>query len=160
MNHSLRFRISVLLGLVVSYLATLICHKDLSKMTELIKDDNDLKTYYDEIKKQRRINCLIGCGVGFFFCLLFLVLFKTDWKNRFVNLGIIFFLTPMVIYNLLPNKKYFLEASLYGIDLSEEQVVQWFQIYKCMQKSMIIGFLGSFFLIYLLLFSLSKKSLK
>lgn len=160
MNHSLRFRISVLSGLVVSYLATLICHKNLSQMTKLIKDDKDLKTYYDEIKKQRRINCLIGCGVGFFFCLLFLVLFKTDWKNRFVNLGIIFFLTPMVIYNLLPNKKYFLEASLYGIDLSEEQVVQWFQIYKCMQKSMIIGFLGSFFLIYLLLFSLSKKSLK
>lgn len=160
MNHSLRFRISVLSGLVVSYLATFFCHKNLSKMTELIKDDKDLNTYYNDIKKQRRINCFIGCGVGLLFCILFLVLFRTNWKNKSVNVGIIFLLTPMVIYNLLPNKKYFLEASLYGIDLSEEQVVQWFQIYKCMQKNMIIGFLGTFFLSYLLLFSLSKKSLK
>ena len=147
------FRSSVLSGLVISYIATLFCHKDLKNMSKSLQDNTDLENYYNEIKKQRKRNCIIGCIVGVFFS-FFVLFFKVSWKDKLIDAGIILLLTPMVIYNLLPNKKYFLEASLYNIELTNENVVQWFQIYKCMQKSMIIGFIGGFFLTYLLLIAI------
>jgi hypothetical protein len=159
MKNLSSFRISVLSGLIISYMATIFCHKDLKQMSKSIQSNRDLEEYYKEIKNQRRRNCLIGCIIGLFFS-FFVLLFKISWKDKLINAGIILFLTPMVIYNLLPNKKYFLEASLYNIELTNENVVQWFQIYKCMQKSMIIGFIGGFFLTFLLLTAIQRLSFK
>lgn len=159
MKNSSTFRLSVLCGLIVSYIATLFCHKDLKQMSVSIQDDKELENYYNDIKTQRRKNCLIGCIIGLFFS-FFVLMFKISWKDKLINAGIILLLTPMIIYNLLPNKKYFLEASLYNIELTNENVVQWFQIYKCMQKSMIIGFIGTFFLTYLLLTVIQRLSAK
>lgn len=159
MKNLSSFRISVLCGLIISYTATLFCHKDLKQMSKSIQNNTDLENYYNDIKNQRRKNCLIGCIVGLFFS-FFVLLFKISWQDKLINAGIILLLTPMVIYNLLPNKKYFLEASLYNIELTNENVVQWFQIYKCMQKSMIIGFIGAFFLTYLILIAVERLSSK
>lgn len=159
MKNLSSFRISVLSGLIISYMATVFCHKDLKQMSKSIQSNKDLEKYYQEIKNQRRRNCLIGCIIGLFFS-FFVLLFKISWKDKLINAGIILFLTPMVIYNLLPNKKYFLEASLYNIELTNENIVQWFQIYKCMQKSMIIGFIGGFFLTFLLLTAIQRLSSK
>jgi predicted neutral ceramidase superfamily lipid hydrolase len=159
MKNLSSFRISVLSGLIISYMATIFCHKDLKQMSKSIQSNKDLEGYYQEIKNQRRRNCLIGCIIGLFFS-FFVLLFKISWKDKLINAGIILFLTPMVIYNLLPNKKYFLEASLYNIELTNENIVQWFQIYKCMQKSMIIGFIGGFFLTFLLLTAIQRLSSK
>lgn len=159
MKNLSSFRISVLSGLIVSYIATLFCHKDLKQMSKSIQSNKDLENYYNDIKNQRRKNCIIGCIVGIFFS-FFVLLFKISWQDKLINAGIIILLTPMVIYNILPNKKYFLEASLYNIELTNENVVQWFQIYKCMQKSMIIGFIGAFFLTYLILIAFKRLSSK
>ena len=159
MKNLSSFRISVLSGLIVSYIATLFCHKNLKQMSKSIQNNKDLENYYNDIKNQRRKNCIIGCIVGIFFS-FFVLLFKISWQDKLINAGIILLLTPMVIYNLLPNKKYFLEASLYNIELTNENVVQWFQIYKCMQKSMIIGFIGAFFLTYLILIAVKRLSSK
>ena len=148
---NLLFRISVLVGLVVSYISTLVCHKNLKLMKDIVDNNEKLEEYYNSIRKQRRKNCLIGCIVGLALAILSFFQYKDQLKSKLVNFFIILLLTPMIIYMLLPNKKYFLEASLYNIELSNEQVVQWFQVYKCMQKSMIIGFLVSFFLTYLCL---------
>ena len=157
MKNLSSFRISVLSGLVICYIATFFCHKDLKALSKSLQDNTDLEHYYNEIKEQRIRNCIIGCIVGVFFS-FFVLFFKISWKDKLINAGIILLLTPMIIYNLLPNKKYFLEASLYNIELTNENVVQWFQIYKCMQKSMIIGFIGGFFLTYLLLIAIERLS--
>ena len=96
MKNLSSFRISVLSGLVISYLATLFCHKDLKEMSKSLQDNTDLENYYNEIKKQRRRNCIIGCIVGVFFS-FFILFFKISWKDKLINADIILLLTPMVI---------------------------------------------------------------
>lgn len=151
------FRISILIGLIISYIATLSCHKNLKQMQDIVDDNKELENYYNDIRTQRRKNCLIGCIVGLVLAGINLIKNKGSRTDKLVNFGIILLLTPMIIYMILPNKKYFLEASLYNIELTNDQVVQWFQVYKCMQKSMIVGFLGGFFITYVALFIYFSK---
>lgn len=154
---NLIYRISIFIGLLISYIATLSCHKNLKQMQDIVDDNKELENYYNDIRTQRRKNCLIGCLVGLVLAGISLIKNKGSRTDKIVNFGIILLLTPMIIYMVLPNKKYFLEASLYNIELTNDQVVQWFQVYKCMQKSMIVGFLGGFFITYVALFIYFSK---
>lgn len=153
-------RTSILLGLIVSYIATIRCHTDLKEMNSITASDTKIENFYKEIKIQRRNNFIIGVIIGIIFALLSLLNKKPSQKERVVNFGIILLLTPMIVYILLPNKKYFLEAPLYNINITSNQSIQWFQIYKCMQNSMVIGFIVTFLISYIVLFSISKLRTK
>ena len=51
MKNLSSFRISVLSGLVICYIATFFCHKDLKDLSKSLQDNTDLENYYNEIKK-------------------------------------------------------------------------------------------------------------
>ena len=59
MKNLSSFRFSVLSGLVISYIATFFCHKNLKDMSKSLQHNTDLENYYNEIKEQRKRNCII-----------------------------------------------------------------------------------------------------
>lgn len=147
------FQTSIVIGLFFSYLLTGLCHGRIRTLSETLKGMNKLDTY-NEIKKSRRRNFMVGIIIAVISSILYWVYTdETNQYSKIINTILILLLIPMVIYMLIPKKKYFLETIQ-----SPKEVQQWFDIYKCMQQKMIYGFFIFFGISLLILYLISKKN--
>lgn len=131
------FPTAIVTGLLLSYISTLLCHKKINVY------ENDLlpaqQPLYDDIVYRRLYYFVIGVVLGLFLCILYLVLpglgRSTTLYHRVVHCLLIFLLTPMIVYSLLPKPVYMLETST-----TPQETQAWFRVYVCMKNAMIYGF--------------------
>ena len=143
---------AVSIGLICSYLTTGICHNKLkilnNTLVSMKKIDN-----YESIKNTRQRNFIVGVLIAIILSVLYwFYISENNLYHKIINTSVIILLIPMVVYMIIPKKNYFLDSVT-----TINETKQWFDIYKCMQRSMIYGFFIPFFLALLLLFIFDKK---
>lgn len=146
------FLISIIVGLFVSYISTLLCHSKISKYVSSL--DQNLLKKYDNIKKQRLLIFILGLIISIIFAIIYYFMSKESILNKILIVLIIILLLPMIIYMIIPKSSYLLENVSREINTKE-----WFNVYLCMKNAMIYGFLIAFFatLIILYVIQLSIK---
>lgn len=129
------FPTAIVVGLLLSYLLTFLCHDKIRVYKNSLRTEQ--KVIYDRIVSRRRLYSVMGVIAGLFLSILYLVLFlrSTGLYQGVVNFLLIFLLTPMIVYSVLPKPVYMLETST-----TPEQSKAWFDIYLCMKNAMIYGF--------------------
>lgn len=128
------FPTAVAVGLFVSYLMVIRCHKKIRFYEDRLNPVE--KSHYEKIRNDR-ITCYVsGFLLSLFAASFYLYKEGVHYRSIVVSL-VILLLFPMIIYMVIPKRRYML---LY----SEDDAKEWFEIYLCMKNSMIYGFLCGF----------------
>ena len=129
-----------------------MCHGKIKVLTETLKGMNKVENY-QKIKNGRRLNFIIGMIIAIISGIFYWIYSNEDNKyHKIINTLLVLLLIPMTVYMLIPKQKYFLETIT-----TIKETNQWFDIYKCMQRSMLYGFFISFFLSLFILHLIDKK---
>jgi hypothetical protein len=131
---------AVSVGLIVAYVLTLGCHTHISKYRKDLSESQ--KATYQSIVSARAWCFISGILVALLLLGVYLTYMKhTDKYRTAWNSALILLLTPLIVYLLLPKSKFMLlEAS------TAQETKDWFNVYLCMSRSMIYGFVVGFLL--------------
>jgi hypothetical protein len=137
------------IGLFLAYIALFNCHCKINKLKNNLSLEQLI--IYKKIKNKRLLNFLIGIFIAI---LVILFYYKNSiHQSLFLRINImilILLLLPIVIYYIIPVKKFFLEY----IHKDDEIIKKdWFNVYQCMKYQFsiffVIGFLISGFILFI-----------
>jgi uncharacterized protein YacL len=132
--------ISINIGLLISYVFTYYCHKQIVTYTKDLT--SELQTKYENVKKERMIHFGIGILLAIAISLVFYYSSSSENFSKFEKINIVILLIlllPMIVYKLLPKTDYMLKHSQ-----TDQDYKDWFNIYLCMKNKSTYGFLCGF----------------
>uniref|UniRef100_A0A6C0K3L9 Uncharacterized protein n=1 Tax=viral metagenome TaxID=1070528 RepID=A0A6C0K3L9_9ZZZZ len=139
------FTTAIVVGLVASYLGTLHCHLNITKLTDSLNPSQLM--VYRNARRRRLIYFIVGIILAIIGMILFLCLSSSPLYPRIINALIILLLTPMIVYTLFPKSPYMLEQT----DINNQETKHWFSVYVCMKNGMVYGFCVGFIVALLVL---------